>query len=755
MWESESESYVGERGLVPVGGGSSGRHDALKNDGFVRRDQSWYVNSDIPSDLLVKVGDVSFHLHKYPMISRSGRMSRVIYETASATPSSSASQQYGADPADTAVVDLGDVPGGADSFELAARFCYGMAVDLTASNISGLRCAAEYLEMTEDLEEGNLIFKTEAFLSYVVLSSWRDSIVVLKSCEGLSPWAENLQIVRRCSESIAWKACANPRGVRWAYTGAVAGGGWWQAAQGRPRRPGEPTVESWRWRKRRRGLEGVEPQPAGRAAGGLVVRGRVRAQDRPFRARRHRHQGQRYCMRFDLIGAAITHYASKWLPGLTKDGPHGGAPDEPWAQASAGGGGLHMIISGGSGGGGGGGRDDVAGSAPAREQRMVVESLISIIPPQRDSVSCGFLLRLLRLAVMLKAAPALVTELEKRVGMQLEQAAPADLLVPSYGRADTAYDVDLVQRLVEHFLVQEQTEMMMASASSPGRGEHQQQAEYYGGAGKTAGAGTAAASGLNAKARVARLLDSYLSEVSRDRNLSLTKFQVLAESLPESARTCDDGLYRAVDSYLKAHPTLTEHERKRLCRVMDCQKLSFDACMHAAQNERLPLRVVVQVLFSEQVKISNALATSSSSSGAASALLKQPADVFGGSMPPTRRQLLDGTPQSFQEGWAAAKKDINTLKFELESMKAKYLELQHDMDALQKQVERAAPSPAPGNKVGGKQAQGPSAWSSGWKKLGRLAKMTGADAAGPDGHVAGEPGQAARKGPRRWRNSIS
>uniref|UniRef100_A0A0A9G3R7 Uncharacterized protein n=1 Tax=Arundo donax TaxID=35708 RepID=A0A0A9G3R7_ARUDO len=57
-----------------------------------------------------------------------------------------------------------------------------------------------------------------------------------------------------------------------------------QAAQGRPRRR----------RQRRRGLQGVEPQPAGRAAGGLVVRGRVRAQDRPLRARRHRHQGQRF-----------------------------------------------------------------------------------------------------------------------------------------------------------------------------------------------------------------------------------------------------------------------------------------------------------------------------------------------------------------------------------------------------------------------------------------------------------------------------
>ncbi|RCV06929.1 hypothetical protein SETIT_1G203400v2 [Setaria italica] len=727
MWESESESHAGERGLVPVGG-TSGRHEALKNDGFVRKDQSWYVNSDIPSDLLVKVGDVSFHLHKYPMISRSGRMSRIIYETASADP-------------DTAAVDLDDLPGGAGSFELAARFCYGMAVDLTAANISGLRCAAEYLEMTEDLEEGNLIFKTEAFLSYVVLSSWRDSIVVLKSCEGLSPWAENLQIVRRCSESIAWKACANPRGVRWAYTGSGGGGRTPRTAGG---------TASPRWNLGGGGSGGGESKESSPSRQQAVPPADWWFEDVSVLRIDHfvrvvtaiKVKG----MRFDLIGAAITHYASKWLPGLTKDGPHGGAVDEPWAQASPGGG-LHMIIA------GGGGKDDIAASAPAREQRMVVESLISITPPQRDSVSCGFLLRLLRLAIMLKAAPALVTELEKRVGMQLEQAALADLLIPSYGRADTAYDVDLVQRLVEHFLVQEQTAEL--ASSSPGRGEPSPPLppEYYGARAAAAAAPSAAAAGLNAKARVARLLDSYLSEVSRDRNLSLTKFQVLAESLPESARTCDDGLYRAVDSYLKAHPTLTEHERKRLCRVMDCQKLSMDACMHAAQNERLPLRVVVQVLFSEQVKISNALA---SSPGAAALLGKAAPDAapLVAAPPPTRRQLLDGTPQSFQDGWAAAKKDINTLKFELESMKAKYLELQHEMDALQKQVDRGAPSPAAGPKAGGKHQTGPSAWSSGWRKLGRLAKMTGADAAGTDGHVPGAPGEAPRK-PRRWRNSIS
>jgi hypothetical protein len=29
---------------------------------------------------------------------------------------------------------------------------------------------------------------------------------------------------------------------------------------------------------------------------------------------------------------------------------------------------------------------------------------------------------------------------------------------------------------------------------------------------------------------------------------------------------------------------------------MDCKKLSMEACMHAATNDRLPLRIVVQVI---------------------------------------------------------------------------------------------------------------------------------------------------------------
>ncbi len=51
--------------------------------------------------------------------------------------------------------------------------------------------------------------------------------------------------------------------------------------------------------------------------------------------------------------------------------------------------------------------------------------------------------------------------------------------------------------------------------------------------------------------KVAKLVESYLAEVARDKKLPLSKFQALAEALPEFMRISDDGLYRAIDTYLK------------------------------------------------------------------------------------------------------------------------------------------------------------------------------------------------------------
>lgn len=48
-------------------------------------------------------------------------------------------------------------------------------------------------------------------------------------------------------------------------------------------------------------------------------------------------------------------------------------------------------------------------------------------------------------------------------------------------------------------------------------------------------------------------------------------------------------------------------ERKKVCSVMDCQKLSREACAHAAQNDRLPVQTVVQVLYYEQERLRDAM----------------------------------------------------------------------------------------------------------------------------------------------------
>ncbi|MFS7976865.1 putative NPH3 domain-containing protein [Helianthus anomalus] len=50
---------------------------------------------------------------------------------------------------------------------------------------------------------------------------------------------------------------------------------------------------------------------------------------------------------------------------------------------------------------------------------------------------------------------------------------------------------------------------------------------------------------------VGKLIDGYLSEIALDSNLKPVKFLELAFALPEQARVYDDGLYRAVDVYIK------------------------------------------------------------------------------------------------------------------------------------------------------------------------------------------------------------
>lgn len=107
--------------------------------------------------------------------------------------------------ADLTQIDLTDIPGGAENFEKAAKFCYGVNFEITVHNVAALRCAAEYLQMTDKYCDNNLAGRTEDFLSQVALSSLSGAIVVLKSCQHLLPMAEDLYIVQRCVDVISSK----------------------------------------------------------------------------------------------------------------------------------------------------------------------------------------------------------------------------------------------------------------------------------------------------------------------------------------------------------------------------------------------------------------------------------------------------------------------------------------------------------------------------------------------------------------------
>lgn len=60
------------------------------------------------------------------------------------------------------------------------------------------------------------------------------------------------------------------------------------------------------------------------------------------------------------------------------------------------------------------------------------------------------------------------------------------------------------------------------------------------------------------------------------------------------------------------HQNISKGEKKKLCSLLDSRRLSPDACAHAVQNDRLPLRLVVQVLFHEQARASASSVSGSS-----------------------------------------------------------------------------------------------------------------------------------------------
>nr|ADN33739.1 phototropic-responsive NPH3 family protein [Cucumis melo subsp. melo] len=451
---------------------------------------------------------------QFPLVSRSGRIRRLVAEHRDS---------------DISKVELLNLPGGAESFELAAKFCYGINFEITPGNVAQLCCVSDYLEMTEEFAKDNLGSRAEEYLESIVSKNLEMCVEVLQQCENLLPLADELKVVSRCIDAIASKACSEQIASSFSRLE--------YSSSGRLHMSKQTKCESDWW------IEDIS-----------VLR--VDLYERVITAMKCRG------VRPESIGVSLVNYAQREL---TKKS----SLWNPSGQTKV---------------------DFVTGSNG--QEQIVVETIVSLLPVEKLAVPINFLFGLLRSAVMLDCSVACRLDLERRIGSQLDIATLDDLLIPSFKHsADTLFDVDTVHRILVNFSQQDDSEEDMDDTSvfeSDSPRSPSQSALF----------------------KVSKLLDNYLAEIAPDANLKLSKFVVIADSLPSHARTIHDGLYRAIDIYLKAHQGLPDIDKKKLCKLIDFQKLSPEAGAHAAQNERLPLQCMVQVLYFEQLRLRNALSNS-------------------------------------------------------------------------------------------------------------------------------------------------
>lgn len=580
--------------------------------------QAWFCTTGLPSDIVVEVDDMTFHLHKFPLMSKSRKLHYLITQQEEATMQSMVPQQQDEDEDEIVEeqchVTFSGFPGGSEAFEMAAKFCYGVKMDLSPFNVASLRCAGEFLEMTEDYSEDNLISKTERFLSQHVLKSLPDSIKTLKSCERLMPLADTLSLTQRCIDSVVSRASsADPSLFGWPVGDAVASASkqiLWNGLDPAGRR--NSTGDSW--------LEDLA----------LL---RLPLFKRLINAMKVAD------LSGEIIESCVMYYAKKYIPGVSR------SSRKPLSSSVV---------------------------ASEAEQKDILDTVVSNLPLEKNlksSTATRFLFGLLRTANILNASEGCRDSLEKKIGLQLEEATLDDLLVPSYSYLnETLYDVDCVARILGHFL--DGLEARNAA----------EVVAVEGGDGATRSP---------ALMLVGKLIDGYLSEIASDANLKPERFYNFAISLPDQARLFDDGLYRAVDVYLKAHPWVSESEREKICGLLDCQKLTLEACTHAAQNERLPLRAVVQVLFFEQLQLRHAIAETlmtaetAADTGRHSAALEQE-EIDGGEalqLGLEADHVQDGT-----NTWRGTVRENQVLRLDMDSMRTRVHQLERECSSMKRVI---------------------------------------------------------------------
>ncbi|CAN4081569.1 unnamed protein product [Withania somnifera] len=525
---------------------STKRKELLSN--VMKRTSEWILSQDIPSDITVHVGGTSFALHKFPLVSKCGCIRKLVSKSSDAKLSA---------------IEIPNVPGGAEAFELAAKFCYEINFEISSGNIALLRCVAEYLEMTDEYAVGNLVGLTEAYLNGVALKSIASSVSILLSSEKLLPIAEDIKLVNRCIDTIAYFVCKDNRYGLNSSTFSNQ----------------KPCVDWWA-----EDLTVLRIDFFRRVLIAMISRG----------------------FKQYALGPILALYAQKSLGGL-----------------------------------------DIAGKGRKKieariehEKRVVLETIVSLLPREKNALSVSFLSLLLRAAIYLETTVSCRVDLERRMSLQLGQAVLDDLLIPSYSSTgDTLFDVETMKRIMTNFLEYEMVGNRLdfndEEDASPSASDME---------------------------KVGKIMQDYLAEIASDSNLSVSEFVSFAEIIPEQSRITEDMMYKAIDMYLKAHPAISDIERKKVCSVMNCQKLTREACAHAAQNERLPVQIVVQVLYYEQRRLREVMDVSLI--GADHPSLTSRFGWFSTDIPPITDEV------------SSLKRENQDLKLELMKLKVKFKEIE-------------------------------------------------------------------------------
>ncbi|KAL1565671.1 ATPase of 26S proteasome regulatory subunit 4 [Salvia divinorum] len=450
----------------------------------MERTGQWVFSQEISTDIIVEVGEANFCLHKFMLVAKSNHIRKVILDSKET---------------DLTRINLSDIPGGPEIFEKAAKFCYGVNFEITVHNVAALRCAAEYLQMTDKYCDGNLAGRTEDFMSQVALTTLSGALVVLKSCEDLLPMADDLGIVQRCVEIATAKACVE------ANFPSRSPPNWWTE---------ELTILDITF------VERIIASMKARGAKGLT------------------------------LASAIITYTERSLRDLVRD--HSGN-------------GVRSL--------------DSAESDVRLRQRDILETIVALLPLEKSAFPINFLCCLLRTAIFLRAEGRCKSELEKRVSVILEHVTVDDLLVLSFTYdGERLFDLESVRKIISGFVEREKSVAVFNA------GDFKEVCS-------------------TAMLRVGKTIDAYLGEIATYADLSISKFNGIANLVPKAARKVDDDLYRAIDIYLKAHPNLDEIEREKVCSVMDPLKLSYEARVHASQNKRLPVQIVLHALYYDQLKL--------------------------------------------------------------------------------------------------------------------------------------------------------